>query len=48
MDYFKNKLKQTKNLALIDMNFFSSYIPKIGFRYNLEALTGVNVQNQLF
>ena len=41
VDYFKNKLKQTKGIGLIDMNFFSSYIPKIGFRYNLEALIGV-------
>ena len=42
VDYFKNKLKQTKGIGLIDMNFFSSYIPKIGFRYNLEALIGVH------
>ena len=45
LDYFKQKLKNTNNPTLLDMNFYSSYIPKIGFRYNLEALVGVQSKN---
>ena len=48
LDYFKQKLKNTNNPTLLDMNFYSSYIPKIGFRYNLEALVGVQSKNQLY
>ena len=46
--YFTKRLKDINNLGLIDMNFFSAYVPKIGFRYNLEALVGVSAKNCLF
>lgn len=30
-----------ENLAVLDQVFFSAYESKIGFRYNLEALNGL-------
>ena len=46
--YFTKRLKDANNLALLDMNFFSAYAPKIGFRYNVEALIGAAPKNSLF
>ena len=46
--YFTKRLKNQNNLEILDMNFFSAYVPKIGFRYNLEALIGVQTNNNLF
>ena len=38
-----------ENLQLLDLVFFSAYESKIGFRYNLEALNGLqNEGNQLW
>ena len=40
-DDFKKQLSSQDQLSLLDLVFFSAYESKIGFRYNVEALMGL-------
>ena len=46
MNYFKSQLAGQGQLSLLDLVFFSAYESKIGFRYNLEALTGLEHEGE--
>lgn len=49
LDNFKLKMNSRvdENLQLIDLVFFSAYESKIGFRYNLEAINGLQHEGNL-
>ena len=50
LDYFKGELETQENqqLSLLDLVYFSQYESKIGFRYNLEAICGVEDRDKLW
>ena len=50
LEHFKKTMGQSQDqLSLNDLVFFSAYESKIGFRYNLEALNGLeNEQGKLW
>ena len=41
LTYFQQTMNSQGQLTLLDLVYFSSYESKIGFRYNLEALNGL-------
>ena len=39
--FFADRLKEISEFRLLDLNFFSSYSPQMGFVFNLEEIRGI-------
>jgi len=46
--YFAKRLANVSSLRMIDLCFFSTYAPEVGFRYNLYALHGAVEKHNIF
>ena len=48
VEHFQGLLSAAPGLSLLDLVYFSAYESKIGFRYNLEALSGFGKERKLW
>ena len=48
IEYFMQRLAGKDDAPLLDLTFFSSYLHKFGFRYNVEAMVNLDSQDSLF
>lgn len=47
LDYFAKNLRENPSSSL-DMNFFSTYESRFGFRFNFEVLTGAPLKDSIY